>query len=173
MKNRLQTLATILTALFVFPFGSNGNSFKIEPVSSFDLNRYLGKWYEIARLPTWFEKDLINVTATYSLNKNGKVKVQNEGNKNGIIKKAIGKAKIAKNLNVGYLKVSFFGPFYADYKIIVLDTSYQYAMVASSAKYLWILSRDPKMNEEVLKELVGKADKLGFKTNQLIYTKQQ
>ena len=145
---------------------------KIKPVSNFDLNRYLGKWYEIARLPTWFEKELTNVTATYSLNKNGMVKVQNEGYKNGKLKKAIGKAKITKDKNIGYLKVSFFGPFYADYKIIYLDTNYQYAMVASSNKYLWILSREPKMNEDLLRELVEKTNKLGFNISRLFYTPQ-
>jgi len=148
---------------------------KLEPVSGFDLNRYLGKWYEIARLPTWFERDLVNVTATYSLRSDGKVKVVNEGYKrtrSGKHKVAVGKAKFAKSPDKGYLKVSFFGPFYADYIIVELDPEYQYAIVASSRKYLWILSREPKMDSTVLDKLVKRAQELGFDTSRLYFTPQ-
>jgi apolipoprotein D and lipocalin family protein len=148
---------------------------KLEPVSGFDLNRYLGKWYEIARLPTWFEKDLVNVIATYSLLSEGKVKVVNEGYKktrSGKHKVAIGKARFAKSPDKGYLKVSFFGPFYADYMIVELDPGYKYAMVASSRKYLWILSREPKMDSIVLDKLVKRAQELGFDTSRLYSTPQ-
>jgi apolipoprotein D and lipocalin family protein len=148
-----------------------------EPVSGFDLNRYLGKWYEIARLPTTFEKDLVNVTATYSLRTDGKVKVFNEGykkSKSGKHTSATGKAKIAATPDKGYLKVSFFGPFYADYIIVDLDTqNYSYAMVASSKKYLWILCRDPRMDTAVLDRLIAKAQGLGFDTGKLIMVSQE
>jgi apolipoprotein D and lipocalin family protein len=146
-----------------------------EPVSGFELNRYLGKWYEIARLPVSFEKGLVNVTATYSLRKDGKVKVVNEGFKNakdGKHKVAKGKAKFGGSPDQGYFRVSFFWPFYADYIIVELDPGYAYAMVASSPKYLWILSREPKMDKNVLNTLIEKAGKLGFDTSKLYFTPQ-
>ena len=147
---------------------------EIKPVSPFELSRYLGTWYEIARLPTWFEKDLTHVTATYTLKKNGMVKVENAGKKNGKPKIAIGKAKFADEKTIGYLRVAFFLWFYADYKIIELDTAeYKYAMVASSFDYLWILCREPKLSKEILSALVEKAQKLGFDTNKLYFTLQE
>jgi apolipoprotein D and lipocalin family protein len=172
--------ATILVVGFgVVPLVAAGSGLsdkpELVPVSGFNLERYLGKWYEIARLPASFEKDLVNVTATYALRPDGKVKVINEGYKNtkdGKHKKAEGKAKFAKTPDIGHLKVSFFGPFYADYMVIVLDPDYQYAMVCSGHKYLWILARDPKLGKEILDDLVAKARDLGFKTDRLIYTPQ-
>jgi lipocalin len=147
---------------------------EIKPVSPFDLSRYLGKWYEIARLPAWFEKDMTHVTATYSLKKNGMVRVENAGQKNGKPKTAIGKAKFAGEPTVGHLKVAFFLFFYADYRIIELDTvNYQYAMVGSSLDYLWILCREPKLDNEILTSLVDKAQKMGFNTANLYYTPQE
>ncbi len=161
------------------PLLLNGLAFsestKLEPVSGFDLNRYLGRWYEIARLPTSFEKDLVNVYATYSLRSDGKVKVVNEGykkTKSGKHKVATGKAKFAKSPDKGYLRVSFFGPFYGDYLIIELDPEYKYAMVASSHKYLWILSREPKIDAAMLDKLVQRAKELGFDTSRLYFTPQ-
>lgn len=146
---------------------------ELQPVTPFDLGRYLGEWYEIARLPTWFEKDMTHVTATYSLKENGGVKVENAGIKNGKPKVAIGKAKVAKEATAGYLKVAFFLSFYADYKIIVLDTAnYHYAMVASSDDYLWILCREPVLDKAILDSLVNKAKTLGFDTGKLYYTPQ-
>lgn len=146
----------------------------IKPVSPFELSKYLGKWYEIARLPAWFERDMTHVTATYTLKKNGKVRVENAGNRKGKRKVAIGKAKFAKETNAGYLKVAFFWNFYADYKIIELDTvNYRYAMVGSSLDYLWILCREPKLDKGILDSLVDKAQKLGFDTRNLYYTPQE
>jgi apolipoprotein D and lipocalin family protein len=146
----------------------------MQPVTNFDLNRYLGKWYELARMPASFEKNLTNVTATYSLKDNGKVKVQNEGTDSKSLKgkMAIGKAKTATSKDIGYLKVSFFGPFYADYIVIDLDKEYQYAMVASSTKYLWILSRKPKLEKEIMDKLIEKAKSLGFQIEKLYFTPQ-
>ena len=146
----------------------------MEPVTNFILDKYLGEWFEIARLPASFEKNLINVTATYSLMKNDKVKVENKGINNKTFKKntAIGKAKFAKNQDVGHLKVSFFGPFYADYIIIDLDSDYKYALVASSFKYLWILSRTPKLDKETMDKLIEKAKNIGFETDNLFFTPQ-
>jgi apolipoprotein D and lipocalin family protein len=147
-----------------------------QPVSGFELNRYLGKWYEIARLPFKYEKDLVNVTATYSLRKDGKVKVVNEGykgTKDGKHKVATGKAKFGKSTDQGYLRVSFFWIFYGDYIIVDIDENYTYALVASSPKYLWILSREPKMEKVILDSLIEKAQKLGFDTSRLYFTPQE
>jgi apolipoprotein D and lipocalin family protein len=170
-----------LSLLFscTIPFLLAGQAFsappKLVPVSGFDLNRYLGKWYEIARLPNSFEKDLVNVSATYSLRTDGKVKVVNEGykkTKSGKHKVATGKAKFATSPDQGYLRVSFFLIFYGDYMIVELDPEYKYALVASSRKYLWILSREPKMDSTVLDKLVRKAQELGFDTSRLYFTPQ-
>jgi len=146
---------------------------RYSPVSPFDAGRYLGTWYEIARLPTSFEKDMTNVTATYSLKENGKIKVDNQGLKNGIRKKAVGKAFLAGAANEGFLKVSFFGPFYANYFIVDLDENYSYAMVASSPDYLWILSRKPGLDKDILNGLLEKAKRLGFDTSKLYFTPQK
>jgi apolipoprotein D and lipocalin family protein len=119
---------------------------------------------------------LVNVTATYSLRKDGAVKVVNEGYKNtkdGKHNVATGKAKFGKSPDLGYLRVSFFWPFYGDYSIVELDPDYTYAMVASSPKYLWILSREPKMDKKNLDALIEKAGKLGFETNRLYFTPQE
>ena len=142
------------------------------PVTGFDLTKYLGTWYEIARLPNSFEKGMTNVTASYSLRKDGKVKVENAGLKNGKQKNAIGKAKIAGGVNEGFLRVSFFGPFYGDYVIIDLDEKYSYAMIASSHDLLWILSRTPSLEKEIVDRLVEKAKTLGFDTSVLYFTPQ-
>lgn len=167
--------AIFLVGLGAAPVMTSGDKPELVPVTDFILDRYLGKWYEIARLPTPFEKDLVNVTATYILKPDGKIKVLNEGykkTKEGKYKRAEGKAKFAKTPDIGYFKVSFFGPFYADYMIIVLDADYRYAMVCSGHKYLWILGRDPKLDQAVLDDLVAKARALGFETDRLIYTPQ-
>ena len=144
-----------------------------EAVSGFDVNRYLGKWYEIARLPNWFEKGLVNVTATYSLREDGMVRVVNEGykeTKDGKHAVATGKAKFAASPDRGHLKVSFFWFFYADYIIFALDPDYKWALVGSSYKYLWILSREPQMEKAVLDGLIMKAKEMGFDTDKLYFT---
>jgi apolipoprotein D and lipocalin family protein len=147
---------------------------KLQPVTNFNLSKYAGRWYEIARLPASFEKDLTNVTATYSLNRDGSIRVENKGFKKDKFKKAIGRAKFAKSTTTGHLKVSFFGPFYADYIILELDTNeYKYAMVASSLKYLWILNREPVMDNKILSSLIDKARDYGFDTSKLIFTPQE
>jgi len=147
---------------------------QITPVSPFSLERYLGKWYEIARLPTSFERGLSHVTATYTLRNDGKVKVLNEGiRENGNRSEAIGKAKFAGKPDTAHLKVSFFGPFYADYVVFELDMeNYSYAMVASSMKYLWILSRTPQLDQSIKDKLVEKARSAGFDISRLIFTTQ-
>ncbi|MGD8588580.1 MAG: lipocalin family protein [Chromatiales bacterium] len=148
----------------------------VKPVDGFDLDRYLGKWYEIARLDHGFERGLIRVSAEYSLRDDGGVEVLNRGYSpaDKQWKKATGKAYFVGGSDEGYLKVSFFGPFYGSYVVFGLDqVDYQYAFVAGYDKsYLWLLSRTPKVNEELLKRFVDRAKALGFATDNLIYVDQ-
>jgi apolipoprotein D and lipocalin family protein len=135
-------------------------------VRSFDLQRYLGTWYEVARLPQSFENGLDKVTATYTVRDDGKIDVLNKGfnTAKGEWKEAKGKARIKDSATVAFLEVSFFWIFYADYKVIVLDTvNYSYAMVTSNSKeYLWILSRTPQLDIASYGLLIHKASEWGF-----------
>ncbi len=146
-------------------------------VNDFKIERYLGKWYEIARLNHSFERGLENVTADYTLRDDGGVKIINRGyDPDGKKwKQAEGKAYFVSESTVGQLKVSFFGPFYGGYNIMALDNEgYSYSMVCGPDRsYLWILSRYPEMENLILKELVSQAKDLGFETEKLIYVKQQ
>jgi apolipoprotein D and lipocalin family protein len=148
----------------------------IPEVKNFDLQRYLGVWYEAARLPHSFEKGLDRVTATYTLQEDGTIQVLNKGfdTSKGEWKEAVGKAYIPDTAAGALLKVSFFWIFYAEYKVIVLDSvSYSYAMVTSSSKkYLWILSRSPQMDQFVYDELVRKANDWGFNVSQIYRVRQ-
>ncbi len=140
----------------------------MKTVNNVDLNRYMGTWYEIARFPHSFEKGLVGVTANYTLKKNGKVEVLNQGHKdslNGKLKRAKGFAKVPNPDEPGRLMVYFFWPFGGEYLILDLDKNYQYVLVGSSSKkYLWILSRTPQLDEITYNELVAKAKSLGFNT---------
>jgi apolipoprotein D and lipocalin family protein len=147
----------------------------IPPVSNFVLNRYLGTWYEIARLPHRFEKGLTRVTADYTLNPGGSILVVNRGFKAGKNKwsQAEGKAWVPDPAVPARLKVRFFWPFSAEYKVIRLDTEYQWAVVTSSKKnYLWILSREPVIDEALYESLVQYVRENGFDVSQLIRVEQ-
>ncbi len=147
----------------------------INAVQPFDKIKYLGKWYEIARLDFKFERNLNNTTAAYSLNTNGTIKVVNKGynTKTNKWKSATGKAKFVKEDTIAMLKVSFFGPFYAGYNVIAIDPDYKYALVAgSSVKYLWILSREKSIPESVKINYLQIAQQYGFATNELIWVQQ-
>ncbi len=144
----------------------------VHAVTNFDKERYLGKWYEIARFDFRFERGLNNTTAEYSLRDNGKIKVLNKGYdyKKGIWKEAEGKAKFVKDDNVAMLKVSFFGPFYAGYNVIALDDDYKYALICGdSFKYLWILSREESIPDAVKNNYLELAKQLGFDVSNLIW----
>ncbi|MCH8498875.1 MAG: lipocalin family protein [Marinobacter sp.] len=145
----------------------------VEPVQQFELERYLGTWYEIARLPHRFEEGLSHVTAEYTLVREGRVKVVNQGYhaEKGEWKRAEGTAKFAGEPSVGHLRVSFWGPFYASYVVAALDKKgYQYALVTGpNHRYLWVLSRTPELPDEVRDALVEKADNLGFAVGDLIW----
>ena len=141
-------------------------------VQNFEKEKYLGKWYEIARFDFRFERDLNNTTAEYSINEDGSIKVLNRGynTKKKEWSEARGKAKFVGDPTVAMLEVSFFGPFYAGYNVIALDKEYKYALVAgSSLKYLWILSREKTLPENVKNEYLKLAEKIGFKTADLLW----
>jgi len=171
------TLASLLFTLLVLISGCTGIPENVSPVSGFDVNRYLGTWYEIARLDHSFERGLEQVTAEYSLRDDGGIRVVNQGydRKNQRWKRAEGKAYFIGESDVGRLKVSFFGPFYGGYNIIDLDQqSYRYALVSGpDTSYLWILARQPQLDNSITERLLAKASGLGFDTSQLIFVEQK
>lgn len=146
----------------------------VTAIREFDKTKYLGKWYEIARLDFKFEKNLNNTTAQYSVLPNGTIKVLNTGY-NTLTNKwqsATGKAKFVNDEQVAMLKVSFFGPFYAGYNVIAIDQEYKYALVSGeNLKYLWILSRQTTIPEEVKRRYLELAQSAGFAINDLVWVK--
>ena len=166
---------TVLFALLLA--GCAGMPENVRPVDNFRLDDYLGKWYEIARLDHSFERGLSRVSAEYTLRDDGGVKVVNRGYsaKEGKWKDVEGKAFFVQNPDQGYLKVSFFGPFYGSYIVFELDhEQYQYALVSGpNTSYLWILARSPKLSDDIRNELVKKAAARGFDTNALIFVEHE
>lgn len=148
----------------------------VRAVTSFDLNRYLGQWYEIARLDHAFERGMSDVHATYRLQADGSVKVINRGydTKRQTWKAAIGRALFIGDAGTASLKVSFFGPFYGGYHVIALDQEhYRWSLVAGPDRdYLWILARDRSLPAEVREQLLHQAKALGFATEKLIWVEQ-
>jgi apolipoprotein D and lipocalin family protein len=148
----------------------------VTPIAGFELNRYLGKWYEIARLDHSFERGLSNVSATYRPREDGGVKVVNRGydDRAGIWKEVEGRAYFTGEPTVGSLKVSFFGPFYGGYHIIALDReNYSWAMISGPSRdYLWILARTRQLPPAVLNDLLEQSRALGFATDALIVVEQ-
>jgi apolipoprotein D and lipocalin family protein len=169
MKKMLM-LAAILLA------GCVGKPANVEPVDKFDASRYLGKWYEIARLDHSFERGLSKVSAEYSMREDGGLKVVNRGYKadGAQWKEAIGKAYFVGPSDIAHLKVSFFGPFYGSYIVFDLDQDkYSYSLISGPDKgYMWLLSRTPTMDEATKKRLTDKAQGLGFDTSKLIWVDQ-
>lgn len=149
----------------------------VRPVTPFDINRYLGQWYEIARLDHSFERGMSDVNAVYALQDDGSVKVINRGydTQRQAWKEAIGRALFIGDENTGSLKVSFFGPFYGGYHVIALDQqNYRWSLVAGPDRdYLWILARDRTLAADVRQQLLAKAQALGFATDKLIWVDQQ
>ena len=163
-----------LSLIFVLLLsGCVGIPTNVKPVDNFKLEKYLGKWYEIARLDHSFERGLTRVTAEYSLRDDGGVRVLNRGfsAKENRWKEAEGKAYFVRGSNEGYLKVSFFGPFYGSYIVFGLDhENYQYSLVCGpDNSYLWILARAPELDQEIKNRLLEKAGALGFDTSKLIF----
>jgi len=149
----------------------------VSPVDGFRLEKYLGTWYEIARLDHSFERGLSRVTANYSLRDDGGVRVLNRGysEKEKRWQEAEGKAYFAQRPDQGYLKVSFFGPFYGSYIVFELDhENYQYSLVSGPDKsYLWILARSPELNKDLKDRLVAAAAERGFDTGKLIFVEHR
>jgi len=147
----------------------------IEPVDDFELPRYLGKWYEIARFDHSFERGLEQVSAEYSLREDGGVTVLNRGfnPESQEWQEAQGKAYFVQNSELGHLKVSFFGPFYASYVIFLLDKeNYNYAVITGPERdYLWILARTPTLPSELQQQILQQARAAGFATDKLIWVK--
>ena len=161
-------MATIATGLLVGCV--SGPEVDNEPVAALDLNRYLGEWYEIARFDHSFERGIEQAKAVYTLNDDGTINVVNSGLKDGKPKKAVGKGK--RTDTPALLRVSFFGPFYADYRVMMIDADYTYALVGSSgAEYLWILSRTPMLADDAKSALLLEARRRGYDTSKLIWVK--
>jgi apolipoprotein D and lipocalin family protein len=152
--------------------GCSGVPKGLQPVAGFDVQKYLGHWNEIARLDHRFERGLSDVTADYRKLPDGRIEVINRGfdARKNKWKEAKGVARFQGRPDVGSLEVSFFGPFYGAYNVLVLDPQYQYALVAGPDRdYLWILARSPQLDPETLAALVGRAKEMGFATDKLIY----
>jgi len=170
----MKTGLAVIALLFVMT-GCTGVPKGIEPVTGFDQQRYLGTWYEIARLDHSFEEGLSQVTAEYRLNNDGSIKVVNRGYnaEAGEWKEAEGRAVFVGDSNVGHLKVSFFGPFYASYVVFELDDQYTTAYITGYDRdYLWLMSRTPEVSDEVLDACKERAEAEGFELGELIVVEQ-
>ena len=171
----MRKLFLIMNAL-IFS-GCLGMPKSVKPVSDFELDRYLGKWYEIARLDHSFERGLSQVTAEYSLRSDGGVLVLNRGfsDADNKWKEAEGKAYFVNKNSEGYLKVSFFGPFYGSYVVFGLDhENYQYAFVSGpNLDYLWLLARTPTVETEIIQKFIEMSEARGFDTENLIFVQQK
>ena len=155
--------------------GCVGRPEGIAPVTQFDSTKYLGKWYEIARMDHSFERGMNNVSADYSMRDDGGIKVINRGYKTDKKQwsQSEGKAYFVDTPDIAHLKVSFFGPFYGSYVVFDLDPNYQHSLVTGNDKsYLWLLSRKPQLDEATKKRLVDKAQALGYDTAKLIWVDQ-
>jgi len=169
-------MRNILLFGLLFLTGCTGMPEKVRPVEGFELQKYLGKWFEVARLDHSFERGLSHVSAEYTLRPNGGVSVTNRGylaEKNQW-KEAEGKAYFVDGSEKGYLKVSFFGPFYGSYVVFELDhDGYQYAFVSGpDLDYLWFLSRTPTVDPQLMERFISHAEELGFDTEAIIYVDQ-
>ena len=165
-------IATLLAA--VIPLTACSKDFDNSTVKEFNLSRYLGVWYEIARYDHSFERGMDNTMAQYILQDDGTVVVLNTGWKNGKFKLAEGKAKYKDPAgDSGHLRVSFFLFFYSDYNVMMVDENYQISLVGSKAeKYLWILSRTPVPDPDLLRMVLEEARQRGYDTSQLIWVDQ-
>lgn len=147
----------------------------VTAIDNFDLHRYLGKWYEIARFDFFYERDMDFVTADYSLNEDGSVQVVNRGfnTKKRKFQTSVGRAEFVGDSNQAKLQVSFFGPFYSGYNVIAIDPEYKYALVSGRNRdYLWFLSREREMPQDILENYLELAHSLGYDISKLVWTAQ-
>jgi apolipoprotein D and lipocalin family protein len=167
-------MKSILIFGLLLAVGCTGIPVNVKPVADFKAERYLGKWYEIARLDHGFERELSKVTAEYSMREDGGIRVVNRGLRvrDQQWKQVEGKAYFVKGPDTGHLKVSFFGPFYGSYVVIALDQeNYRYSLVCGfNRSYLWLLAREPTLDPEIQTKLLSQAAALGFATDKLIFT---
>lgn len=174
-KKTLITLTAVALGSVIYNYLRPVRS-EVEVIHNFDLEKYLGTWYEIARLDFFWEKDLKDVTATYSKNEDGSVKVENSGVhiRTGKQKTSIGKAKLLGAPNEAALKVSFFGPFYSGYNIVRLDEDYQDALVfGDDLDHMWILSREKTISQTRKELYLAYAEACGYDINKLTWTIQE
>ena len=175
MKKKIAAGFISLVANFVLS-GCASSTSDIAAVTDFQPEKYMGVWYEIVRLPHYFERGLDHVKAEYSLKPDGMIQVVNSGLRNGEKRRIVGKAKLKNSKEYplkGELRVSFFGPFYSDYRIIELGPDYSYAVITGADKdYLWILSRRPTMPKPQLQDILNRLEKHGFRTERLEYPLQ-
>ena len=158
-------------------FGSGQSDLPpLETVEQVDLDRYLGTWYEIARIPQRFQRDCTATTATYSLEEDGDIRVLNrcrKGSPDGPLDEAEGRARVVDEVTNAKLEVSFFGPFWGDYWIVELGPNYEYAVVGHPSRdYLWILSRTPTMDPELYQGILSRLEGQGYDTERLVRTVQ-
>ena len=172
----LKSIRNIIVLMTVFSIFSCGSNAELDTVDELDLEKYSGTWYEIARLPNNFEKNLICVTANYSIKDNSKVQVINKGHREdnpSKLKESKGTAWVPDSDEPGRLKVSFFWPFAGDYYVMQLDPDYKYSLVGSpTRKYLWILCRNKRLDGPTINKLMEYAAEQGFDVEQLEWIDQ-
>jgi apolipoprotein D and lipocalin family protein len=171
-RARKMTMRWLWTTGLALLCGCSGVPEGLRPVAGFDAGRYLGRWHEIVRLDHSFERGLANVTADYRRLPDGRIEVINRGfdPARGGWREAKGIARFQGAADIGSLEVSFFGPFYGGYNVLILDPQYRYALVAGPDRsYLWILAREPQLDAAILDTLVARAKEWGFATDKLIY----
>ncbi|MAM70468.1 MAG: lipocalin [Gammaproteobacteria bacterium] len=175
MTKKIVYKITSLVACF-FLNACTGIPEGIKPVENFDLDSYLGTWYEIARLDNRFEEGMSQVTANYSMNPDGSVQVVNRGylDESQSWDEVTGKAVFVNNTDTGHLKVSFFGPFYASYVVFQLSDDYSYSYVTGNNRsYLWFLSRSPVVDESSKMSFIAQARELGFAYQDILWVDQE
>ena len=164
----MKRLIPFVLAMFPVLSAARSGQYDNTPITSFDLSRYLGTGYEIARFDHSFERGMQGVTANYSLQNDGTVLVVNSGLRGGKPTEAVGRAKTTSQ--VGRLRVSFFWIFYSDYNILEMDKDGQWVLVGSrSPQYLWILARTPKLSDDVMTQIINLAEQRGYNTDNLIF----
>lgn len=167
-------VCVVIIGLFIFSGCTNSTTAGIPAVEYFNAASYTGTWYEIARMPNWFERGLYNVRASYTLNPDGTLKVVNSGMRCGKLKSVTGKAWFTVRPEVGELKVQFFFPFSSVYKIIYVNNDYSIAVVTGSDySLLWILARTPQIPQGELIKLIQYVTALGYESENLVFTKQK
>ncbi len=162
--------------LILLPITAKSQKLMVKPVNNFNLEQYLGVWYEIARIENSFEEGLTNVTATYKLRDNGKISVINKGYEaeDNEWDNTESYGDFAESPDIGHIEVTFFWPFYVDYIVFEIGKNYEYAFVTSdSTEYLWLLSRTPTIDKKIIDHFLAVAKKKQFKIDDLVFVPQE